>query len=107
MSISKRALRISFGVIMMVVICCVPVVYANTVFTQATALINQVMSFFQGIVHAGLVIGVGWGAFTRFTAGGDHQIVMRADSIMKGSFIAWAVFTAIALITRTLTPYLQ
>ena len=91
---------------LVLLLCCVPVVYANTVFTQATALINQVMSFFQGIVHAGLVIGVGWGAFIRFTAGGDHQVVQRANSIMKGSFVAWGVFTGITLITRTLSPYL-
>ena len=80
---------------------------AATVFTQATALLTQVMNFFQGIATAGLVIGVGWGMFMRQTAGGDHQQVLKANGIMKGAFVAWAVFSGINLITNTLLPYLS
>ena len=100
-------MRVSIYLSLVIVCSLLPCVAANsTVFTQATALITQVMSFFQGVAHAGLVIGVGWGAFLRYTAGGDHVAVQRADGIMRGSIIAWAVFTGINLITNTLQPYL-
>ena len=73
---------------------------------QATRLINDMMNFVRGISTAGLVIGVGWGMFMRHFAGGDHQQVQRANSIMRGSVIAWTVFQGLGILTRSVQTYL-
>ena len=82
-------------------------VWANTVFSQSEKLLQAVMDFFTKISRIGLFIGVGWGVLMRQFAGGDHQSVSRAESIIKGSIVAWAVFEGLALIANTLAPYLD
>ena len=82
-------------------------VMANTLFTQANALLIAIRDFLVGAGSVAAVIGLGTGAFMRWFSGGDERKVDKGNRVMAGSVVSWCVLVGAQLIFNTLQPYLQ
>lgn len=82
-------------------------VQANTVFTNANRLLQDVKGFLDVAIGIACIVALGFGVWNLFMSNGDER---KVDKGQKQCFIAvlgWALYFGLPLIQSTIMPYLQ
>ena len=81
-------------------------VYAsNPAFAALSRFMEDARTFIIGISIAGLIVGLGIGAFYKYLSNGDPQKIQTGNKIIIGSIVGFAVINGVSLIVQSIAVY--